>query len=143
MYKVVQEPTVELKLGKLIPQERINERFVDVPVPQMSTETVEVVNLVHQGRIDEQIIEVPVPHIFEEMICEQSEDLNSPQVVDFPVPQMIEQLGQAEDGVSNRIQRRTAEWFVGMPVFKDLSQNRVQQCCVKQNIENPVDKSKF
>ena len=41
----------------------------------------------------------------------------------------------------NRIQRRTAELIGGMPVFKDYSQDRVQQRFVEQNIENPVDES--
>ena len=126
---------------KLIPQECINERIVDVPVPQVSQETVEVVLLVLQDRIEEKVIEVPVPQIFEERICEQTEDLNPPQVVDVPVPQMTERWGQAEDSVSTQIQRRTAEYIVDVPVFKDLPQDRVEQCCVKQNVENQVDKS--
>ena len=86
------------EVARLVPQERINERVVRVPVLQMSKETVEVVNVVLQDRI-EQIIEVPVPQFFEERICEQIEDLNPPQVVDVHVPQMIEHLGQVEDSV--------------------------------------------
>ena len=43
--------------GKVGPAGRINERVVDVPVLQMSKESVEVVRLVFQDRTDEHIIE--------------------------------------------------------------------------------------
>ena len=73
--------------------------------------------MVLQDRIEEKVIEVPVPQIFEERICEQTEDLNPPQVVDVPVPQMTERWGQAEDSVSNpnpatdcRVHRRRASF---------------------------------
>ena len=48
---------------KLVPEECIDVRIVDVPVPQMFKETVEVAKLVFQERIEERTIEVPVPQI--------------------------------------------------------------------------------
>ena len=48
-------------MAKLVPQERIDELFVDVPVPQIFDGTVEVEKLATQDSINERIVEVPVP----------------------------------------------------------------------------------
>ena len=61
---------------QLIPQERISERIVehivDVPVPQMQEQIVEVIKVIPQElvseRIVEQIVDVPVPQIVEEIV---------------------------------------------------------------------------
>ena len=89
----------EMEVMILNPQERINESMVEVPVPHFREETVEVV-------------EEPVLKGF-------SQD-GVDQILDVPVPQMMEQLGQTEDSVSNRIQRRTAEQIVDMPFSQTL-----------------------
>ena len=50
----------------VVPHERVQQRTVDAPLPQILKETVEVVGLVPQERvqqrIDKQIVEFPVPH---------------------------------------------------------------------------------
>ena len=62
------------------------------------------------------------------------------QILDVPVPQMMEQLGEVPEMVSQgRIQRRTAEQIVDMPVFKIFSRDRVRLRFVQQNIEKPVN----
>ena len=55
-------------------------------------------------------------------------------------PQMREQLWEVPKMVSqDRIQRRTAEQIVDVPIFKVFSQDRFRQRSVKQNVENPVE----
>ena len=61
-------------------------------------------------------------------------------VLDDLVPQMMEQLGEGPEMVSRfRIQRRTAEEIVDMPIFKVFSQDRVRLRLVEQNIEHSVE----
>ena len=60
----------------------------------------------------------------------------------FPVPHMMDSWEMCRRWcLKNRIQRRTAEQIVDMPVFKVFSQGRVEQRSVEQNMENPVDNS--
>ena len=49
------------------------------------------------------------------------------------VPETTEQLGEAQDGVSNRIQQQTAEQIVDMPVFKGFSQERISERISEQS----------
>ena len=59
---------------KLATQERINERIVEVQVPQFREETVEVMELAPQERINELFVDVSVPQIFEEAVEVVSQD---------------------------------------------------------------------
>ena len=53
---------------------------------------------------------------------------------------MMKRLGEVLEKVSqHRIQRRTAEQIVDIPVLVVFSQDRAQQRFVEQNIENPSD----
>ena len=65
----VHQRTVEAALVSL---ERVQQRTVDVPVPQMLKETLEVVRLVPreraQQRSDVQIVELPRPQITEDVV---------------------------------------------------------------------------
>ena len=54
------------------------------------------------------------------------------QIPDVPVPQMTEQLGEAEDSVSNRTQRRTAEQFIDMPVSR-IFPGEILRGCVNRS----------
>ena len=40
------------------------------------------------------------------------------EILDVPVPQTIKQFSEAEDGISSKIQRRTAEQVVSIPVLE-------------------------
>ena len=111
----------------------VNERNSDPPsILWMRLFHIEVVKTVLQGRIGERT-------------CEQGgvikvSKISSQDRLDVPVPPMMEQLREVPEMVSqDRIQRRTAEQIVDVPVSKVFSEFRVRQRFVEQNIENPVD----
>ena len=51
-----------------VPKEKINERIVEVQVPLLSEETVEVLKLVPQERFNERIVDVPEPQKCKETV---------------------------------------------------------------------------
>ena len=69
------------KVMKLVPQERINERIVEVPVPHFREEAVEVRNLDPQERVQEPTVE-HAPHSREETV--ELEKLFSQERIDEP-----------------------------------------------------------
>ena len=53
-----------------------------------------------------------------QLYVEQNIESPVDQILDVPVPQTIKQFSECEDGISNKIQRRTAEHVVSIPVLE-------------------------
>jgi len=93
-------------------QQRTVEQVVDVPVPQVVEEVIEVAKVIPQERVQqrtvEQVVDVPVPQIVEEIL---------EQVVDVPVPQVVEEVVEIAKVIpQERVQQRTVEQVVDVPV---------------------------
>ena len=118
----------------LVPQERVQDRtpeqIVDVPVPQITEDSLPFVPQERvQNSTPEQIVVVPVPQIMEDsspFVPQARVQNRTPeQIVDVPVPQLMEAIvdvvpSPPQERVQNRtperVQNRTPEQIVDVPV---------------------------
>ena len=93
-------------------------QFVDMLVPQIQEQIVEVSNTIPQERISERIVEytrdVPVPQIREQIVevvnnfpQERISERTAEQTVDVTTPQILEEIVEAVSATHERVQQRT------------------------------------
>ena len=139
---------------------RLAQHIVDVLVPLIMKEIIEVLKIVFQEQISEkickQIGDVHVPRVAEQDTevpktsnLDRTLQCTAEQISDVPVPEMVKQLLEVPETVSqDRIKQRTVEEIVDAPVpqaveelpmevSKDFAHHRVQRRFAEQTIENP------
>ena len=127
---------------------RLAKHIVDVLVPLITEEIVEVLKTVFQEQINERICKQIVEQAAEAPKTSSRDrtlQRAAEQIPNVPVPEMVTQLMEVPETVSqDRIQQRTVEQIVDArvpqaveelaDVFRTFSQDRIQQRIVEQTI---------
>ena len=124
-------------------QQRVGEQIVELPVPQMMEETVDVVRLVPQicvhQRIDEQMVEVTTPQMWEDLVGEfhdapqeQCMERICDQIVDVSVLQVdvLEALKFHVRAVSYEMQKKFSDMEYGEEELWNQKHDLRKQLCI-------------
>ena len=141
--RMIDVPIEETKIPMIESQDKIPQRtaeqVMDIPVPQVTEESIEIFNVLSQDRVQqrmvEQITETPAVSLDEKIIQHTIEE-----TIDIPVPHVMKKTSEAVKLIpQERVQNHTVEQFIDMPVVMQRQVQKTVEVPQIQFIDEAVD----
>ena len=140
---IQRQTTQEAKVPKIVSQNRIPQRtaeqVMDIPVPEVAEEVIEMFNVFSQDRVQqrrvEQITETPAVSIVEEIMERTIEE-----TINIPIPHVMEKTIEGVKLIpQERVQNDTVEQIIDMPVVMQRKVQKTVEVLQTQFIDDTVD----